>query len=416
MAYNYQKGVALEEKKPLIYCDSSNPEKVIAFYDNIYHKMDRSDIEHYRKNPRSSPFVLIREEVSNKNRLKEIHVEFIADANAMKEATDGLINMYKTGRNALTSIKLAYHFMTKNGYRKPEDITPEEATWLENASQGAIIFADQYEGPAYKYDINSSYPSVYSSHTFAVPFKQGEFMKVSKEEFENMRYYKYGIYHCVIDYPDKESKWKKLFRLNFSNYYTHYDLSQAKKLGLIMNIVEEADHNLLHWSKDKLIVGSKLFGDFTKLLYKLKQEPATKSRAKQLLACLWGSLCQDNMNTMTVKEDDPSLEFADDRVIDEITPIKGGFKVRFYYGNNRYETNWSRLKPFLLAKARNKISDYIEPHVDHVLRCHTDSMTSDIELPIKHSIDIGKMKLEGFCENCVIVNSVTVIGEFKIMA
>ena len=49
---------------------------------------------------------------------------------------------------------------------------------------------------------------------------------------------------------------------------------------------------------------------------------------------------------------------------------------------------------FLLAKARLRISKYIFPFKDHVKRCHTDSLTSDIELPIEASLELGKMKLD----------------------
>ena len=34
------------------------------------------------------------------------------------------------------------------------------------------------------------------------------------------------------------------------------------------------------------------------------------------------------------------------------------------------------------------------PFKDHVKRCHTDSLTSDIELPIEHSLELGQVKVE----------------------
>ena len=71
------------------------------------------------------------------------------------------------------------------------------------------------------------------------------------------------------------------------------------------------------------------------------------------------------------------------------------------------------MQPFLLAQGRVKISDFIFPYVDHIYRCHTDSMLSDIELTdLKVSMKLGDMKYEGHYPNGFIKNCNTVIGEF----
>ena len=57
---------------------------------------------------------------------------------------------------------------------------------------------------AWKYDINSSYPSIYSDVHFMIPIKRGEFKKLTSTEFKKMykSFFNNGIYKVKITYPD----------------------------------------------------------------------------------------------------------------------------------------------------------------------------------------------------------------------
>ena len=103
---------------------------------------------------------------------------------------------------------------------------------------------------------------------------------------------------------------------------------------------------------------------------------------------------------------DVESELFDDCDIVEMVPYNNdSYQITYMKRDKPYETNYARMKPFLLSKGRVKISEYIAPYKQHIKRCHTDSMTSTIELKhIEHSLELGKMKLEksGYC---VITNS-----------
>lgn len=61
-----------------------------------------------------------------------------------------------------------------------------------------------------------------------------------------------------------------------------------------------------------------------------------------------------------------------------------------------FKTNFARLGPFLTSLARNRISRTIEPHLNNIVRVHTDGFMSNKPL-FNHdelSTDIGKLKLE----------------------
>ncbi len=126
-----------------------------------------------------------------------------------------------------------------------------------------MIFSNNdYEGPAYEYDINSMYPSIMRDDKFKIPIKEGEIKTLSKKEFDKIKntFFCYGIYKCKITNIEQSNK-KKLFRFNPENYYTTQDLRNAKMLDFQIDIIEE-DNNFLYYSKDTLISGKKLFTYF----------------------------------------------------------------------------------------------------------------------------------------------------------
>ena len=336
--------------------------------------------------------------------LKRLHTEFIRDAQILQKETNGLINLFKTGSNVKTAVELAFHFLNEKEI-SAEDITLLESEWIENASCGAFIFADKYEGEAFKYDLNSAYPSIYSNVHLLLPVKQGEFKKLTKDEFLKKGFVSYGIYRCTIEYNNDDKNNHKIFKLNDKNYYTNIDINYAVKLGFKITLIEDEDFNFLSYDRSRTKTGSECFSEFVKLLYPLRKNVIVKDRVKSLLRCLWGALSQRNIFKKKYKMD-VETELFDDCDIVEMVPFNNdSYQITYMKRDKPYETNYARMKPFLLSKGRVKISEYIAPYKQHIKRCHTDSMTSTIELKhIEHSLELGKMKLEksGYC---VITNS-----------
>jgi len=408
-------GIAYDEKIPLIFDRKTSSNDLIDCYNGTeYCQIDQETRKLMRQ--LKTPYILVPSDDKDgtKKTLREQWEEFDADAKAMKIRTDGLINMYKSGRDTQTALNLAYHFLntSKKEVIVPESISIKEATWMRKATYGALIFADEHKGEIFKYDINSSYPSIYSHNNFLIPIKKGEFMKITDEYICD--HFKYGIYRAKVEYPSKETKWKKLFKLNSDNHYTHIDLKHARKLNLKITLIIDDNDNHLYYSRDKLKTGSETFKKFVDLLYPLRKFDDTKTRAKSLLRCLWGALSQFNGITLTSDMNDDMDTINTNKEILSINVISSS-KIQFVVvpKNKPYETNWARMQPFLLAQGRVKISDFIFPHVDHIYRCHTDSMLSDIELTdLKVSMKLGDMKYEGHYPNGFIKNCNTVIGEF----
>lgn len=406
------------EKLPVIYDNIDDKIQVYGYGEENYKyitKDEFSDMKNFK-----TDYILVKrserdkKKVNNKlvlKSLKEIYDEFVRDAEELKKQTNGIVNMYITGTDAKTAVELAYYYLNRSSI-VPEKITEREAIWLKEATQGPLIFGEEYEGEAHKYDINSSYPSIYSNNNFLVPIKPGEFKKITKNEFDALEHYQYGIYRARIEIPVESKKYYKLFKLNENNKYTGIDLAYARKLGLKIEIIDDGNDNFLYYHRNNCKTGHQCFKQFVDLLYPLRKNEIIGSRCKKLLNSLWGALCQVNAIKMTI---DPNEEFElrEDKEVISMTVLGNGkYQVEFAKKDKYFETNYARIKPFILAKGRVKIAEYIAPHIDNVFRCHTDSMTTNIELPIKTSTKLGDMKYEGYCNKCKIVNSVNVVGEF----
>jgi hypothetical protein len=117
------------------------------------------------------------------------------------------------------------------------------------------------------------------------PIKQGELKTLTAIEFNEMKYFKYGIYQTKI--YDFNSK---LLRPSHDNWNTHIDLNRAKELNCKIELIE-VENNFLSY-EGKLINGHKLFAKFVDYLYKFKQDG--HGCVKKYLNVLAGKLSQKN--------------------------------------------------------------------------------------------------------------------------
>ena len=187
------------------------------------------------------------------------HEKYVNDATYLKEATNGQINLFRTG----TFKRCAQHFFF-NTIRTivPEPILRDEAVWLRYATMGAVLYCKKgYKGESHYADFKSFYPAIMKRQQAKYPIKRGEFKTITNEELNKYEFYQFGIYRAIVDGDHK------LFRFNNMNYYTHTDLTLAKSLGFEIELIEDNAPNFLYYSSDKLINGNEIFGKFVNTLY-----------------------------------------------------------------------------------------------------------------------------------------------------
>lgn len=326
---------------------------------------------------------------------------FLEIAYELKQESKGLINLFKSGSLHDASLTL-FDRLTK--FITPEEILQDEAEWIKFSSFGAIIWCEPFEGKLYKYDFKSMYPHLMTSSTLKFPVKRGEFKNIG--EFNN-QYFEYGIYRAVIQTSDDENI-NKLFRFNKHNYYTSIDLTNAKKLGLNIELIKDDNPNFLYYSRDKLITFNEVFKQYVEILFPLKENKNLLARhqAKAILNILWGALCEVDKRKMFIQD---KFKIEEDEEIIEIYPSstdENSHIIKTTKLNHYYKTPFARLCPFLIGQGRKQMSDTLFEYKDHIHRIQTDGFLCDIPIHFKTDVKIGELKYEGYTEHGIIKNCI----------
>jgi hypothetical protein len=398
------------QKIPVIYRDGQT-------FDG-FKLRDVTKLDYY-KTKRNKKYIVIptdyrlRKEVNGEMvplSIQEEHEHFVKNADTLMAETQGLINFYETGTVKNTIWKLYEHFIKI----EPEPITWEEVEFIEGASCSALISNEPYTGPAYKYDECCMYASMLSSTELLIPIKKGDIITITQDKFKRSKetFFAMGIYRCII-HKSTNPHMRKMFIIKNTNYYTHIELTRAKELGLQMELIEDGKPNFLHYPRDRVMNGSKVFGDMVDYLFKYKK---VSKYVKSMLSMFWGIMCARKVVIHTIDDDDSDFELGDDSIDWDTYPVVGEDKTTYeiIYKNDYYQNNFSRVKPFLLARGRTIIGRIIEPYIEHVKRVATDGFISTIPLDISINDRLHCMKYEGYCDRCVIKNAKIPEGKFVV--
>jgi hypothetical protein len=240
------------------------------------------------------------------------------------------------------------------------------------------------------------------------PIKRGCFQFIAPEIFNQQTFYQYRIYRCYIEYDETKAK---LFRWNSYSYYIHFDLNLAKLLNLDI-IIENTGPNVLIYSRDKLISGNILFGKYIDMVFPLKQK-GTKD-AKLLLNNLWGLLYQKN-TLIHYLEPSKKFELFDNRQITKIQPTllinPDVLQIKLISNLYAFCTNYARIGPFLLSKARLFIRSLLQPYYETIKRIHTDGFINSMKLDLQTGTNLGDLRYEGYYTKVIIKNSMQVKGQ-----
>jgi len=374
-------------EKPILIIESINGE--FETYDgesrNVMSIEERDVIN---KNPLTQKYIVISRESMDKKRrgncIEECYENYIKMADSMKEHLGGKYNFYKCG----SVKKMALHsFFTATKAVQPDDINSCEAKWINDASCGALMHWETYKGKVNEYDVNSRYPHLMQKNQNYFPIKEGNYLTLKEIDVKNVEY---GIYRCII--TKSEEQVVKLFRFNPKNTYTHLDIKVAIDYGFKIELIHDNQPNFLYYCQDKLMNGAYLFKDFVEELYELKNQKV--NGAKDILNTLWGGLCEtDHVHKSYDCNDEKHINSAN------ITRINFGNRINIrctYYDKPQFKTNWARMKPFLLAYAREQMFYKFRKFESDIVYLHTDGfLLKDGTHEMFLSDKLGGLKYEG---------------------
>jgi hypothetical protein len=383
-------------------------DKKICFFksngtDNtIYNGKEYSTIDNRTKNemikrPYDYDYILVPYEGKDYETDYKEYIKMIDDINKL---TDGKINMYRTGSYSNTALCL---FNSMNNNKEYDKVMPYEFPYLENG--GGVRVGEPYKGVAYKYDINSYYPSILNSKTAKFPISPGKLTDITTEDIKQKRFVKFGVYHAEIECDNP-----KMFTTISTNMYSHSEINYAKQLGLNITILGQC----ITWDEDQLRTFNSIFGDYVDYLYPLKKK---HKGFKSILNSLWGSLVQKRGGVITYRckwEDlnpDKQIIIKTNPIDDEYCMLTEKIKISFF------KTTYARLNPFLLGLARVQMhKTFCKIGYDKLLWSHTDSMITSEPLTykqIKINNILGNWKYEGRCKKLKIVNKNIYKGDFE---
>ena len=299
------------------------------------------------------------------------------------------INLYKY--KSIPNCSMDLFRMLSKKINTIENITVDESIRIDRANHGGHHYSERYEGDAIAFDVNSMYLYYMSSNEFTFPINQGEFKYMTNKEFQELKFYQYGLYRCNITYKEN-----KLFHPFKNNEYTHYDLTLAKQLNFEINIIENDGSNILLYEHNR-VNGNIAFEDFKNLLYPLKQQNI--KGAKLLINSLWGSMCDKN-HTRRKADNNNIVEIEEGGFIEEIhtnNDEENTTFVKYSNINQIFRNNEARIGCFLTSFCRLQFCRMVKPYYDRIIRINTDSMLlKGLEIPqdIKISDEIGAFKIE----------------------
>ena len=323
---------------------------------------------------------------------------YIQSIDNIKGITNNLINMYRTG-SIFNTAKALFVKLTTIPESRFDKVEAYEFDYL-NSCGGGVRIAEEYEGKAFKYDVNSFYPYLLNTNMLRIPQKKGTLTDIDQQEFDEQEFVTIGIYHASITGDINP----KLFTVLKSNKYTHYEINRAKKLKYSIKILGQA----LMWTPDQVVGAKKVFGEFVEYLFPLKKKDPV---LKQILNSLWGGLVSSR-STYTRVDTVENLDIPQGATILKAEQLTQDiYKFTIHDKDcNTFKTNYGRLKPFLLGLGRCIVHKTIEEagH-EYIVYSHTDSLISRKFLNLTKNLndrglEMGQWKYEGRDNECEVFN------------
>ena len=321
--------------------------------------------------------------------LRQLFDEFSEAKDILLIESKGKIDLLKTPYPSQAVQRLFHNMST--AFKEPEEMNQHEAEWHDKCFRGGLINAEAGEyNDVICYDQNSQYSYYISHQNFLLPIKSGEFKIVDDTYIE--KYAPYGIYRCKITSTDIQKN--KLFRFNTFNYYTHSDISNAKRLKFNIELIQDGKVNCLFYETSKRVLGSKLYGEIVKYLFELKKKC---SYTKKLISSLWGFHMERNYKK-EVLTNSKEIVIADNYKIIGVERYDDHYKFKTTPYNKLFKTNYARIGCFLTSFVRCKMSEIIQDNfkLENVIRVHTDGIIVKNET-IKDKYlgsELGNFKIE----------------------
>ena len=296
-----------------------------------------------------------------------------------------------------------------------DNVEQFESELIEKVRGGLVYCKQGKYAKLYNYDTKMAYGSVLCDENFKIPVRVGEMGKITNEDIAKWKTFQYGIYHLKVEENE-------LFRKNYNDIYTHYELNYAKSHKLDISVFDDDEQNCLLYrcvgDNKKVVSSSKLFGEFIQNIYKYKEENKKNKddewykTLKLIGSSFWGFASKGNKISKIMKDD--TMEVKKGEYVYNMMQKNNCIKYYIKNVNQIYSSPIARMKPFILSLQRIKILEEIEKSgIENIVYVRTDGFYSTKKLDYPTTGDMGDIICKGEVDNVLIenVNSVKVVGK-----
>jgi len=320
--------------------------------------------------------------------------DFLRWADELKN-NDILTIDYLNYYNHYIAVEMTFKRLCKGKYEDFDPIDATESRWIEATHNGGLIYCNAGEHDSYGWDFSSFYPCNMGQYNFIMPHKKG----VEHHLTELPADISLGFYRVRITSEHKHAT--KLFSFSKNHVYTSISLRHAIDLQEEFNfnielIVDDKPNAYLY---PKGIRGSQVFGVWVDKLFKIKLKYPKNKLIKHLLSSLHGSLSKSNNIIKTYEEiqaEGLSIsmdESSDYKIIDYVyNDDKESYKLQSMIQPYKYNF---RLKSFLTAFGRVRISEVAQTNLEHTVRIHTDGIVFNKDVKVQFPYLLREAKSTG---------------------
>ena len=284
------------------------------------------------------------------------------------------------------SVENVFKKFSKGKYEHIEEVNEMEGEYMERCHNGGLLYCQEgYSGPCFGYDFNSFYPRILGDKKFQIATKKGTECFINLHQLlKTKTKLQYGMYDINITSTNPEAI--KVFSFSKHDTYTHYSIEFAykhrKEFGFKFQyyISDEDECNACVYEDDDLITSDLIFKRWLSTLTRLRTAFPKNKLLKHLLSSLYGHLCRSKTLMRTyedILEQKLDVGYNNDshyKIEEHIISDNNDYYI-LKNTKERYHHGLARMKPFLVAFARNRIADVAMRDISNVVRIHTDNVT-----------------------------------------
>jgi len=378
-------------------------EENVVYYDGTeQHTISRTEFDKLRND-----FDTLLVYVKPTEDLKKHRDEYLDKAEYFYSKYGEMINFYKSSN--FSSLNYKNILLRFQGIETPEEIDEFEGFVIDRGFRGGIRCHQKgtFEN-VFDYDINSMYSHFLTNSHFTFPMKKPEYKHISQDEFENLKFYPYGYYHCKPEGSHKLYTYK-----NDYDWFSHYDLEIFKLLDIKVSMSSKDTNHLYYSSKTRL--NGNILKDYVEKLYNMRGEVDEKYElnVKLFLSSIYGCLCEKNKKTQYGSKEHP-VDTGDD-FISEVQPTHKGITIETVDTRKIFKHDYARIS-FITAYCRLKMIQTLLKHCDleKLVAVNTDGFATTEEIKtLTISPKIGDWKVKKYKEFTIQhLNSITKVSFF----